>query len=118
MGKKLAIITTHPIQYNAPLFELLTRQNKIDIKVFYTWGNTVLGKKYDPGFGKFIEWNIPLLKGYNYEFLDNIAKDKGSHHFNGIINPGIIEIIKNYEADALLVYGWAVQKSFKTPAIF
>ncbi len=40
--KRLAIVTTHPIQYNAPLFELLAKRNKIDIRVFYTWGEAVL----------------------------------------------------------------------------
>ena len=52
--KKLAIITTHPIQYNAPLFAMLHQQGDINLKVFYTWGETVLQKKYDPGFDKTI----------------------------------------------------------------
>src|SRR5665647_1236493 len=101
--KRLAIVTTHPIQYNAPLFELLSQRKNIEIKVFYTWGESVLQEKYDPGFGKVIQWDIPLLKGYEYEFLKNTADDKGSHHFNGIINPHIIDSIKNYNPDAVLV---------------
>lgn len=64
--KRLAIITTHPIQYNAPLFKLLTQRNNITIKVFYTWGKSVLENKYDPGFKKNIEWDIPLLDGYGF----------------------------------------------------
>jgi len=36
--KKLAIITTHPIQYYAPIFKLLSERKKIEICVFYTWG--------------------------------------------------------------------------------
>ncbi len=113
MQRKLAIITTHPIQYNAPLFELLTMRKQIDIKVFYTWGETVLQKKYDPGFGKIVEWDIPLLNGYAYEFLKNIATEKGSHHFKGIDNPSIIEAIKKYHPDAVLVYGWAFKSHLK-----
>lgn len=105
--RKLAIITSHPIQYNAPLFELLTKRNKIAVKVFYTWGESVLKDKYDPGFGKVIEWDIPLLKGYDYEFLENISTDKGSHHFSGIINPTAIQQINAYQPDSILVYGWA-----------
>lgn len=105
--KKLAIISTHPIQYNAPLFALLQERAKLQVKVFYTWGETVLKDKFDPGFGKNISWDIPLLDGYNYEFLENTSSDKGSHHFKGIINPGNIASIKNYQPDALLVYGWS-----------
>ncbi len=70
-------------------------------------------KKYDPGFGKIVVWDIPLLEGYNYEFLENTAADKGSHHFNGIINPYIIESINEYKPDAILVYGWSFKSHLK-----
>jgi len=42
--KRIAIITTHPIQYNAPFFKLLAQSKKVQPKVFYTWGKTVLKK--------------------------------------------------------------------------
>ena len=116
--KKLAIITTHPIQYNAPLFKLLNERGKIQIKVFYTWGEEVLKDKFDPGFGKTIQWDIPLLKGYDYEFLENIAVDKGSHHFKGIDNPHIIEKIEKFTPDAVLVYGWSFKSHLKVLQYF
>lgn len=111
--KRLAIITTHPIQYNAPLYKLLAQRKNIAIKVFYTWGDTVLKKKFDPGFQKNIEWDIPLLDGYDYEFVENIAVDKGSHHFKGIDNPTLIHQIEAWQADALLVYGWSFKSHLK-----
>ncbi len=110
---KLAIITTHPIQYNAPLFQLLAQRKNIAIKVFYTWGDTVLKEKYDPGFQKNIAWDIPLLDGYDYAFVENIAADKGSHHFKGIDNPTLIKQIEAWQADALLVYGWSFKSHLK-----
>ena len=51
MNKKLAIISTHPIQYNAPLFKLLADRRNIDIKVFYTFSQSQIGGQYDSGFG-------------------------------------------------------------------
>lgn len=104
--KKLAIITTHPIQYYAPLFKLLSQRQKISIKVFYTWGNSVLENKYDPGFGKIIEWDIPLLDGYDYTFTTNISSDPGSHHFKGIDTPALNNEIELWGADAILIFGW------------
>jgi glycosyltransferase involved in cell wall biosynthesis len=101
---RLAIVTTHPIQYYAPVFKLLA--DKIDVKVFYTWGDEAK-EKFDPGFGKTISWDIPLLDGYTYEWVKNTAPDPGSHHFKGIINPNLINQIKSWRADAVLVYGWA-----------
>ncbi len=34
--KRLAILSTHPIQYNAPLFRMLAQEESIDLKVFYS----------------------------------------------------------------------------------
>ncbi|AFM04288.1 glycosyltransferase [Bernardetia litoralis DSM 6794] len=116
--KKLAIITTHPIQYYAPIFKLLSERKNIEVCVFYTWGEDALKDKFDEGFGKKIEWDIPLLEGYNYHFLENIAPDKGSHHFKGIDNPTIIEEIKNYNPDAILVFGWSYKSHLKVIRYF
>jgi glycosyltransferase involved in cell wall biosynthesis len=116
--KRLAIITTHPIQYNAPLFALLHQRKIIGIKVFYTWGESVLQKKYDPGFGKVIEWDIPLLDGYPVEFLENISEYKGSSHFRGIDNPFIVDSIEKFEPDAILVYGWPFKSHLKVMRYF
>jgi glycosyltransferase involved in cell wall biosynthesis len=107
---RLAIITTHPIQYYAPVFKLLA--DKIDVKVFYTWGNEAQ-EKFDPGFGKTISWDIPLLDGYSYEWVKNTSTHPGSHHFKGIVNPGLINQIKSWQADAVLVYGWAYDSHLK-----
>lgn len=113
MNQKLAIITTHPIQYNAPWFRLLAQRGRIDVKIFYTWGESVLKKKYDPGFGKIIEWDIPLLDGYTYEFVENISPSPGSHHFKGIDNPHLITQIEKWNPDAVLVFGWAFKSHLK-----
>ena len=102
---KLAIVTSHPIQYNAPLFRLLNDRRKINLKVFYTWSQSA-GAKYDPGFGKNILWDIPLLGGYDFEFVKNVAINHGTHHFYGISNSTLITEIKDWHPDALLIFGW------------
>jgi glycosyltransferase involved in cell wall biosynthesis len=107
--RRLAIVTTHPIQYNAPVFKLLTDRAVIDVKVFYTWGNQVLSDKYDPGFGKIIDWDIPLLDGYDHIFVKNEATNQGSHHFYGIVNPDLVHSIDTWNPHAVLVYGWNFQ---------
>ena len=104
--KRLAIITTHPIQYNAPWFRLLVQRGKIDIMVFYTWSQSAAGAKYDPGFGKMIDWDIPLLEGYPYRFVENTATAPGTRTHMGIVNPTLINEIEQYKPDAVLVSGW------------
>ena len=59
--KRLAVITTHPIQYNAPLFRLISQEKRsFIIKVFYTAGY-VKDDVYDPDFKISFKWDIPLL---------------------------------------------------------
>lgn len=104
--KRLLILTSHPIQYNAPFFKLLTQRNRIIVKVLYTIGETG-GNHFDKGFKQSVDWDIPLLEGYDYEFVQNISLKPGSYHFFGIINRGLKEKITHYQPDAILVYGWS-----------
>jgi glycosyltransferase involved in cell wall biosynthesis len=116
--KRIAILSSHPIQYNAPLFALLAKEPKIDLMVFYTWGEQSMGAKFDPDFGKTIEWDIPLLDGYSYTFVQNTSKDPGSHHFKGIINPSLNQEIERWGADIVWVWGWSFDSHLKAVRYF
>ncbi len=105
--KRLAIITTHPIQYNAPLFRLLHERNRIAVKVFYTWGQSK-DNVYDAKFGLQRSWDIPLLEGYEHVFVPNISRQPDSNRFWGVVNPGLIKQLKQENFDAVLVYRWSL----------
>lgn len=107
---KLAVVTTHPIQYYAPIFQRLAARASINLKIFYTWPQSQ-GEKFDPGFGKTVEWDIPLLEGYAYTFVENVAKNPGSHGFWGIHNPALIDEISAWKPDALLVFSWSYRSN-------
>ena len=113
---RLAIVITHPIQYYVPIFRLLSQN--CELKVFYTWGLGGIKAKHDPGFGKTIAWDLPMLEGYNYELLENIAVSPGSHHGKGIVNPDIISKIERFSPNAILVYGYIYQSHFKVMSHF
>jgi glycosyltransferase involved in cell wall biosynthesis len=110
--KKLAIISTHPIQYYAPIFTMLHERGRISIRVYYTWGEKALDK-FDPGFGQNVNWDIPLLDGYPYEWVLNTAKEPGTHHFKGIVNPELIEQVNAWRPDGVLFFGWAYKGHLK-----
>ena len=102
--RRVAIVCTHPIQYHSPTFRALAQESELDIKVFYGWEGP--GKSIDHGFGRAVEWDIPLLDGYEYEFIENVSKNPGSHRFRGIDLPSLNSKIRTWNADAVLVYGW------------
>jgi glycosyltransferase involved in cell wall biosynthesis len=114
---RLAIISSHPIQYNAPLFKRLASQAGLVVKVFYTLGGDFSELK-DKGFGKAINWDIPILEGYEYQFLKNSSKKPGTSVSDGIINPFIINDIKSFKPTAILVYGWNFKSHLKVIRYF
>ncbi|WP_178990243.1 glycosyltransferase family 4 protein [Winogradskyella schleiferi] len=115
--KKLAIVTTHPIQYYAPWFKLMAQRGNVEIKVFYTWSQASEIVK-DKTFGKDIKWDIPLLEGYHYEFVENISKDPGTHHKNGIDCPELNYRIKDWQPDTILIFGWYLKSHLKAMKFF
>ena len=116
--KKLAVITSHPIQYNAPLFRLISQRGNIKLKVFYTWGQTQLGAVYDPDFKKEFTWDIPLLNEYEWEFIHNYSTNPGAGHFSGIVNKDLEERVMLFQPDAVMIYGWSFKSHLKAIRYF
>ena len=71
MNKRVAIFTTHLIQYQIPFFKELAKQ--VNLHVFFG-SKYGLNTYYDKDFNKKIKWDISLLKGYKYYFLKNNKK--------------------------------------------
>ena len=123
---KLAIIVSHPIQYYAPWFRYLTDAIDLDVKVFYLW-NFGVTQQIDQGFKQAFEWDIPLLEGYNYEFIPNVSSSPGTHHFRGLKNPALFSKVGLYDPNAILLmnYNYASIYQFlwqwqnhKSPIVF
>lgn len=102
---KLAIITSHPIQYYAPWFRYLADTKDLSIKVFYLWDFGVT-KQIDPDFKQVVQWDIPLLSGYDYEFVKNVSSDPGTHHFWGLQNPSLVSRVREYNPNAVLLMNY------------
>jgi glycosyltransferase involved in cell wall biosynthesis len=103
---KLAIVTTHPIQYYAPVFRALAASPEMQLRVFYTWSQAESQGIYDAGFGAEVKWDVPLLEGYEHRFVANVAARPGVEHFAGLQTPSLVSEITAWEADAVLVYTW------------
>ena len=93
--KKLAILSTHPIQYNAPLFRRMAAQEDWNVHVFFS--RTLKQVSYDPDFQCEVAWDTPLTEGYVHSHVDATASS------------GVEELkraIGTFRPNALLVYGW------------
>lgn len=103
--KKLAIITSHPIQYYAPWFRHLSTSSDLAIRVFYLWDFGIT-QKADHGFQQAIQWDIPLLAGYEHEFVPNVSSRPGTNHFWGLYNPELIAQVRAYAPDVVLLMNY------------
>jgi hypothetical protein len=65
---RLGVLATHPIQYQAPLYQALARRGLVDLEVAYL---SSMGAKpfLDPDFGVTLAWDIDLLGGYRSTVL-------------------------------------------------
>lgn len=111
--KHLAIVSTHPIQYHTPWFQALAKHPNLDLVVYYCHHATPK-EQSAAGFGVPFEWDIPLLEGYPYHFLKNVAKEPSIAYFNGLDVPEIADLIAQEHFDAVLVSGWTYKGAWQT----
>ncbi len=102
---KLAIVVSHPIQYYSPWYRYLAESTQLTLKVFFLWDFGVTNQM-DPDFCKFVSWDVPLLDGYDYEFVPNVSKKPGTNHFLGLDNPSLVTRLNKWGADVILIFGY------------
>jgi glycosyltransferase involved in cell wall biosynthesis len=102
---RLAIVTTHPVQYYAPWFRHLAGTAGLDVRAFYLWDFGVSGR-VDPTFGVPITWDVPLLDGYAHEFVPNVSRRPGTGHYRGIDNPDLPARLRAFDPTAVLCIGY------------
>ncbi|RZL45778.1 MAG: glycosyltransferase [Pedobacter sp.] len=100
----ILIVTTHPIQYQTPLWKKIA-ENNIDIEVVFLTKHG-LELSYDAEFGTTFKWNMNLLDGYPYSFAEvNQSADVNSF-FNLRLKQSLKDIIGNRRVDAIWIQGW------------
>lgn len=104
----LGILTSHPIQYQAPLFRELAR--RVDLTVYFAHSQSAQGQA-KAGFNVAFDWDVDLLGGYEYQFLPNQSRRPSVSRFTGCDSPEIVGEIRQGRFDAFLVMGWYL-KSF------
>jgi len=99
---RLAVLTSHPIQYQAPLWRALA--SRLDLTVFFC-SEHGLKPSYDAGFGHAIAFDSPLLEGYRYEFLPNLSR-RPPGGFLSVSNPSVVWRLQSF--DAVLIRGYSL----------
>lgn len=68
MKPRLGILAFQPIQYQAPLYQLLARRAAVELDVLYL-SDRGHRPETDSKFGVTVAWDIDLMSGYSHRFL-------------------------------------------------
>ena len=103
----LAIVTTHPIQYQTPIWRALAENTRVPFEVWYL---TDFGTRasHDREFGKTFQWDIDLLSGYPHTFLRTEPGATPGNFWRCRLTERLRERIRARGVKAVLIQGWQV----------
>jgi glycosyltransferase involved in cell wall biosynthesis len=106
---RVLAVSSHPIQYGAPVFRLMAQHPQVDFQVAYC---SMRGAEagHDPEFGATVQWDVPLLDGYSWTHIPN--RGSGAETFLGLRNPGLWSFIRRGKFDAVISHVGYVRASF------
>lgn len=85
---RLLYLVSHPIQYQAPLLRRIAAEPGLTLRVLFG-GTDTASRHHEPDFGVDVDWDVPLLEGYDHVALADT-------HLRQEIT----------EADVVWVHGW------------
>src|SRR6185437_13037804 len=103
----LAIVTTHPIQYQTPIWRALAADGRVPFEVWYLTDFGVEPSR-DREFAAEFRWDIDMLSGYPHRFLA-AARGAAPTGFRGCrAGESLGRAFAQAGARAVWVQGWQV----------
>ncbi|MBL8295415.1 MAG: glycosyltransferase family 4 protein [Bryobacterales bacterium] len=84
------------------MLRALAQCPEVDLKAYFLSGMST-GQYFDRGFGRPIEWDVPLVEGYRHEFLSNRDEDKEASRFRYL---PLIPSLRRDRIQVLWMHGW------------
>jgi glycosyltransferase involved in cell wall biosynthesis len=109
----IGVLTSHPIQYQAPLFRALA--GVADLEVFFAHKQSAAGQA-EAEFGVEFDWDINLLDGYPSRFLENVSQHPSVGSFSGCDTPEIGGVVRHGRYDGFVVTGWYLKTYWQAVA--
>ena len=108
---RVAAVTSHPIQYQAPWFRALA--DRFDLEVLFCHRATP-DNQAELGYSVGFDWDIDLTAGYSHRFLTNVSRVPGIARFFGCDTPEMHDILAREYFDAVIVNGWHFKSYVQT----
>ena len=103
----LIILTTHPIQYQVPIWQALAKDGRVPFEVWYLSDH---GAKagHDVEFGNKFAWDIDMLSGYPHRLLKTPSDAHPASFWKCRASESLIARLRGCGAKALWIQGWQV----------
>lgn len=100
---RLLIVDSHPAQYAPPMYRLMARHPRVELLVAYC---SLQGAEpgFDEELGTEVVWDVPLLDGYPWLQVPNRSPKPRLGHFFGLFNPGLWNLVRTGNYDAVFTY--------------
>jgi glycosyltransferase involved in cell wall biosynthesis len=103
---RLAIVTSHVIQYQDPLFKRLAARPDIDLTVIFCSRHGAEPYR-DEDMKTTLRWDLDLLAGYRHLFLRNLSTVDFRRGFVRLLNPSILTELDRERYDVVFfMLGW------------
>jgi glycosyltransferase involved in cell wall biosynthesis len=103
----LAILTTHPIQYQVPLWQALARDGRVAFEVWYLSKHAAETSR-DRDFGKSFAWDLDMLAGYPHQFLDVDPGATPNDFWKCRLRESLEARLRDARVKVLWIQGWQV----------
>lgn len=103
----LTILSTHPIQYQVPLWQALALDGRIPFEVWYLTSHGVRPSA-DREFGQTFSWDIDTLTGYPHRFLRAVEGTTPASFLKCRLGESLRDRLRANGALALWIQGWQV----------
>jgi hypothetical protein len=104
-GVPTAVLTSHPVQYQAPFFRYLAARPELDLTVLYSsTTSTDPAVSQNPAFGQVVVWDTDLLSGYRGKVLANPVRARPERRLS-LVSPGVVREVATGGYAALVVFG-------------
>src|SRR5436190_11838874 len=103
----LVILTTHPIQYQIPIWQALKKDARVPFEVWYL-SDYGTRPSLDREFGKTFAWDIDILAGYPYRFLESASGSRPGSFWDCRLREPLRDRLRQAGATALWIQGWQV----------
>jgi glycosyltransferase involved in cell wall biosynthesis len=107
---RLAIVASHPVQYQAPLFRELTRH--AEVHAFFAH-RANMKDQAEAGFVVHFDWDVDLFSGYQHTFLANVSRKPGLTDFTGCDTPSIAAELARLKPDTVMLMGWRFKSDWQ-----